>query len=175
MKAPASASRILLALGAALALFGFASCKPKPITDLQRKEAEHLAAEASFSINLRDWAQAEGLLAKSTQLAPDTGAYWISLGSMRVRLGNKAGAKEAYQGALKAYAGAATKEENKTDPEPWLKQMQVLALLGRIDEARAMLDKTAKRFPENRNVRVFVEEKTFDKMLADPVFKQGAL
>lgn len=158
------------------ALIGGAGCKPKPkpVTELQRKEAEHIVAEAGFAMNLRDWARAEGLLTKAVQLTPDTGVYWISLGSMRVRLGNKAGAKAAYEGALAAFSAAA-KDDAKKDVEAWLKQVQVLALLGRTDEARAMLEKTDKRFPEHRNVRAFVDGKHFDKMIADPIFKQGAL
>ena len=137
----------IIVLGLAALLAG-AGCKPKPkpITDLQRKEADHLVAEAGFAMNLRDWARAEGLLAKAVQFTPDTGVYWISLGSMRMRLGNKPGAKIAYEGALKAYADAA-KVDTRKEVEPWLKQVQVLALLGRIDDARAMLEKTDKRFP----------------------------
>ena len=173
-----SCARIVITLTAA-ALAVAAGCKPKPkpkeVSELKRKEAEHFVAEASFAINLRDWPRAEGLLAKAVQSDPNNGIYWLNLGSMRVRLGNKAGAKEAYQGALKAYEVEAAAEANQTDPEPWLKQMQVLALMGRTDEARAMLAKTAKRFPDNRNVRAFVEGKQFDQMIADPVFKQGAL
>ncbi len=170
-------TRLGALLFAALVLALAAGCKPKPkaITELQRKEAEHHVAEASFAMNLRDWARAEGSLAQAVKLAPDTGVYWISLGSMRVRLGNKAGAKDAYLSALKAYEDAAARDETKKDAEPWLKQMQVLALLGRTDEARALLDKTAKKFPDNRNVRAFVDGKAFDKMIADPLFKQGAL
>jgi len=165
----------IIVLGLAALLAG-AGCKPKPkpITDLQRKEADHLVAEAGFAMNLRDWARAEGLLAKAVQFTPDTGVYWISLGSMRMRLGNKPGAKIAYEGALKAYADAA-KVDTRKEVEPWLKQVQVLALLGRIDDARAMLEKTDKRFPTNRNVRAFVDGKQFDQMIADPIFKQGAL
>ena len=156
-----------------------AGCKPKPkatpVTDLQRKEAEMHMAEASFAVNLKDWPRAEGAIAKAVQSDPNNGGYWVSLGSARVRLGNKAGAKQAYESALKAFAVEAAAEANKTDPEPWLKQMQVLALLGRTDDARALLEKTAKRFPENRVVRAFVDGKQFDQMIADPVFKQGAL
>ncbi len=166
----------IIVLGFAV-LLGGVGCKPKPkpVTELQRKEAEHLVAEAGFAMNLREWARAEGLLTKAVQLTPDAGVYWISLGSMRVRLGNKAGAKTAYEGALRAYSTAAAQDDAKKEVEPWLKQVQVLALLGRTDEARAMLEKTEKRFPEHRNVRAFVDGKQFDKMIADPIFKQGAL
>ena len=53
--------------------------------------------------------------------------------------------------------------------------MQKLALLGRTDEARALLDKVAKQFPDNRSVRGVVQEKQFDRMIEDPNFKQVAL
>lgn len=169
--------KILVIAWASLALMLGTGCKPKlkPVTELQRKEAEHAVAEAQFAMTLKDWARAESLLAKAVQLVPDLGVYWVSLGSMRMRLGNKPGAKEAYQGALRAFELEAAIDATKKDAEPWLKQVQVLALLGRNDEARALLEKTAKRFPENRNVRTFIEGKHFDKMIEDPVFKQGAL
>src|SRR5688572_32494595 len=128
MNVSASARRLGLILFAALPLFA-AACKPKPkpkeVSELKRKEAEHFVAEAGFAINLRDWPRAEGLLAKAVQSDPNNGMYWLSLGSARVKLGNKAGAKEAYQGALKAFEVEAAAEANKTEPEPWLKQMQV--------------------------------------------------
>ena len=146
--------------------------KPK-ITELQRKQADHLAAEAQFALTLKDWARAEGLLAQAAQLVPDTGSLWVTLGSVRMRLGNKSGAKAAYESALKAFKADA--ETDPKDPEPWLKQMQVLALLGRTSDARAQLERTARQFPDNRSVRGFVENKQLDRMLADPMFKEGAL
>jgi tetratricopeptide (TPR) repeat protein len=158
---------------AALAL-GTGGCgAKKKITDLQRKEAAHMASEAEFAITVRDWPRAEGLLAKAVQVCPDTGQYWLSLGTARIRAGNKNGAKEAYQGALRAFEGEA--DANKNDPEPWLRQAYVLGLLGRIDDGRALLDKALKKFPADRTVRSFVENKQFDKLIAQPDFKQIAL
>lgn len=155
-------------------VFGTAGCgRSRKITELQRKEARHLAAEADFARTLRDWARAEGLLAKAATLVPDEGAYWTNLGSMRVRLGNKGGAKDAYLQALDAYEDAARNQ--KADPEPMLKQVYVLALLGRVNDARAVLDKMARQFPGDRNVRSFIETKQLDLILADPDFKQMAL
>ena len=169
------AAGLMAAAAVSLMLGGCGKPQPKPVSELKRKEAEHLVAEASFAMNLRDWARAEGLLAKAVQSDPHTGVYWLSLGTMRIRLNNKPGAKQAYEGALRAFQLEANTDAAKNDPEPWLKQMQVLALLGRTDEARAMLDKTAKRFPQDRNVRAFIDGRQFDQMIADPVFKQGAL
>ena len=143
------------------------------ITELQRKEARHLAAEADFAKNLRDWGRAEGLLAKVTSLAPDEGEYWTDLGSVRVRLGHKGGAKDAYLQALEAYHAAAKK--HPADPELLLKQVYVLALLGRVNDARALLDGIARQFPGDRRVRSFLATKELDLLLAEPEFKQVAL
>jgi tetratricopeptide (TPR) repeat protein len=168
-----SSRRLLLLSCALVMVIGCGKPRAKPVTEHQRKEAEHLVAEASFAMNLRDWARAEGLLAKAVKVTPDVGAYWVNLGSTRVRLGNKSGAKDAYQSAIRSYELEANAKPQ--DADPWLKQVPVLALLGRVDDARALLTKTAKKFPDNRAVRVFVEGKHLDKMMADPSFKQGAL
>lgn len=167
---------LTLVVAVTLAL-GATGCgaKKKEITELQRKEADHLVAEADFAMNMRDWARAEGVLAKATSLVPDNGVYWTSLGAMRVRLGNKAGAKDAYLSALKAYEEEAAADKTKADVEPWLKQVYVLALLGRVGDGRSLLEKINRQFPGNRNVRAFIEGKQFDAMLADPLFKQAAL
>lgn len=164
-----------LALFVVAALLLVAGCKPrgKAITDLQRKEAAHLDSEAQFAITLREWARAEGLYDKATQLCPDTGVYWLNLGVTRMRLSKRDAARTAYKGALKAFEAEAA--QNPTQVEPQLKQVEVLALLGRVDDARATLDKIAKRFPSDRAVRSFVENKSLDRMLADPMFKQSAL
>lgn len=170
----------LLAVAVALLAGG---CKPKSkeITSLQRKEAASVVSEAQFALQLKDLARAEGLLAKAAELCPDTGKYWVDLGSVRVRLGKKEAARTAYEGALKAYEAdaAKTKEETKDrvggEAGPALQQIYVLALLGRVDEARAVLAKAYKQFPENRAVRSFVEQKQIDKMIADPSFKLIAL
>lgn len=165
--------RIALLLAAALALL--AGCKPraKQITDLQRKEAAHLDSEAQFAVTMRQWERAEGLYAKATQICPDTGQYWMNLGATRVRGGKKDAARDAYKSALKAFENEAA--EKKEEVEPLLGQIRVLALLGRVDDSRAVLEKAAKRFPNDRMVRALREDKNFDRMIADPAFKQDAL
>jgi tetratricopeptide (TPR) repeat protein len=171
MKAPAL---IIACVALAVVVAGCGKrTEGKGITELQRKEAAHLDSEAQFAITMRQWERAEGLYAKMTQLCPDTGPYWVSLGAMRVRLGKRETAKDAYKSALKAFEAEADKD--KTQVEPWLKQVEVLALLGRTEDGRATLDKAAKRFPNDRTLRAFIEGKSFDRMIADPMFKQSAL
>lgn len=160
---------------AALALLVSGGCGPgsKEITSLQRKEAASLVSEAQFALQLKDFARAEGLLAKATALCPDTGKYWVDLGSIRVRLKQKDAARVAYKSGLLAYEVAATKDAS--DPGAVLQKIYVLSLLGQIDEARAELMQASKRFPENRAVKSFSEGKQLDKMLADLRFKEIAL
>ncbi|MEX2044692.1 MAG: hypothetical protein WD941_05010 [Opitutus sp.] len=165
--------RLTLGLAACgLVLCASACGGRKDITDVKRREAALLVSEAEFAITLRDWARAEPVLSKAVELCPDTGPYWVSLGSVRMRLSNRDGARAAYRGALKAYQEEADADEE--DVEPWVQQAYVLALLGRVDEGRTLLEKTARRFPESRTLRSFVEGKQFDAMLANPKFKEMA-
>lgn len=161
-------TRVLLA-GA----LGLAGCGKPEISETKRKEAALHAGEAQTAITLRDWARAEGLLAKAAEAAPDTASYWTGLGAMRVRLGNKSGAKAAYERALEAHAAAA--KHDPKDPEAWLKRVTVLALLGRTADARELLAKTQKEFPGHRDVKAYIDGKALDTLLADPEFRKNAL
>ena len=164
---------------AVLVLCGASGCRPaaKETTSLQRKEAATLDSEAQFALQLKDLARAEGLMVKVAALCPDTGKYWVDLGSIRVRLGKKAAARTAYEAALQAYeeAAANAKAGAAPDPGPWLQQVYALALLGRVNDARSVLAKAQKKFPGSRAVQSFAEGKQIDQMLADPSFKLIAL
>ena len=167
--------KLLLGFLLALALVAGPGCKPKSaaITSLQRKEAANLVSEAQFAMSIRDYARAEGLLAKATALEFDNGNFWISLGSMRVRLGRKPEAKRAYESAL-----VALKEAYASKPkavQPYLQQVYALALLGRVDDARALLAKIEKAHPGDASVRAFVQGKQLDAMLTSQLFKEIAL
>lgn len=151
----------------------FSGCSPrKQITEHDRKEAAHLISEAQFALNLREWARAEGLLAKAVTIVPE-GDYWLSLGGARMHLNNRSGAKEAYLAALKAYEFAAARH-NKI-PEPWLKQAFVLGLLGRKDDGRAVIEKAAKAFPNDPKVRALTDPKEFERMFSAPSVKEVTL
>jgi tetratricopeptide (TPR) repeat protein len=165
-------------LGLALLMIAVLTASPgcgakrKQVTDRDRKEAAILVSEAQFALTLRDWGRAEGLLIKAVEVAPE-GDFWLTLGSARVRLGNRSGAREAYQAALKAYENDAAL--NGTTAEPWLKQVYVLAVMGRTDDSRALLAKAAKRFPNDTKVRSLLDPKQFELMVSGPNFKDMAL
>jgi tetratricopeptide (TPR) repeat protein len=157
-----------------VALLGLAGCGRKAeVTSLQRKTAANLVSEAQFAVTLRDYARAEGLYAQAAEVCPDTGDYWLNLGVMRKRLNNRSGAKAAYARAADAFRDAY--ERDPKQPELVLQQVNALALLGKTDDARATLEKARKKHPENRTIRVFVENGQLERMLSDPTFKELAL
>jgi tetratricopeptide (TPR) repeat protein len=159
-------------LGVVALVLWVGCARQKPITERDRKEAAHLVSEAQFALSVREWTRAEGLFVKAVQVAPH-GDYWLSLGATRLKLNNRAGAKEAYQSALKEYEFEAVRQNARA--EPWLKQAYVLALLGRNDDSRALLAKAAKHFPNDSQVRAFGDPKEFEKMIASQKFKDMAL
>lgn len=167
-------TRIGIVLLGALWLAFAAGCTParKLATDRERKEAALLVSEARFALSLKDWARAEGLLAKAVQISSE-GDTWLSLGAARVRLGNKPAAKTAYREALAAFEADAARDA--TASEPWLKQAFVLAVLGHLDDSRAMIAKAAKRFPNDGKVRGLMDPKQFEQMITAPSFKEMAL
>lgn len=156
-----------------LAIGSGCGAKKKEISSLDRKKAAAAVSEAEFALTVREYPRAEGLYAQAAALCPDTGDYWLALGSTRMKLGQRDGAKSAYKSALSAYEDSA--KQDKTNPAPALQQITALALLGRTDDARSLMEKLPARFPDNRQVRNFVEAKQLDQLLADPRFKEVAL
>ncbi|MEY4090333.1 MAG: hypothetical protein RJB55_2604, partial [Verrucomicrobiota bacterium] len=145
-----------------------------PDAELRRKQAEHLLAEADFAVNLREWTRAEGLLLRATEVAPEEAEIWVSLGAARVLRGDKAQARTAYEKALSLYASAAS-EKSGAPAEPWLRQVHILALLGREKDARVLLEKAGRRLDGNREVKAFTDGRELDRLLADPAFAKVRL
>jgi hypothetical protein len=48
-------------------------------------------------------------------------------------------------------------------------------VLGRVGDARALVEKLGRQFPNHPRVRAFVGGKQLDQLLADPKFKEAAL
>lgn len=157
-----------------VALVSFTACKPKAkdITPLQRKQAASLVSEAQFAMQMKDLPRAEGLYAQAAELCPDSGDYWVSLGAARRRLDNRPGAKKAYEAALGSFIDAY--KADPKNPEPLMRRIYVLALLGRVDDARAVLDRARKEHGTHPRVRTFTD-RSFEDMLTDVNFKALAL
>lgn len=169
------AMKLLPLVVVTFALVLVSGCKPKPrdIPPLQRKQAANMVSEGQFALTLRDFARAEPLFEKAAKLCPDVGDYWVNLGVVRRRQGNKAGAKAAYEQARTAYRDAYAIDPKQT--EAVLQEVYVLALLGQVDEARAAIEKAAKRQPDNRSIRTFLENRQLERIVEDAGFKEIAL
>lgn len=168
------ALRLVPALVALLPALLAPGCHRAPeVTPTQRRQAALLASEADFALTLRHWAEAEGKLAQATALDPEDGEFWLALGTTRMRLSRREDARAAYKASLAAFAAAAAR--NPQAPEPVLREIHVLALLGRVSEARTRLGQARSAFPDHRAVRSFAEEQLLDRMLADPGFKELSL
>jgi Flp pilus assembly protein TadD len=159
--------RLALVLAAAVVLAG---CRPREITKLERDEAANVVSEAEFAVTLKDWPRAEGLYAKAAALCPDMAENWVRLGVVRVRMHNSDGARDAYKSALSAF-----KDDFKRDPTnsgAVIRGATVLVILGRPDDARAMVAKAYSDHPDDHRLRNFVEMKGVDKIAADPSLKE---
>jgi tetratricopeptide (TPR) repeat protein len=163
----------LTLLGAFLALAA-AGCGPgaKVVSERDQKQAAQLASEAEFAASLREWPRAEKLFAEAARIDPDA-AYHMGLGSVRARQGNRAGAKDAYEAALRASERESAREP--ADSDRWIRRAYMLALLGKPAEGRALLQEAAKRLPQDRRLRAFLADQEFDALLAAPAFRQIAL
>jgi tetratricopeptide (TPR) repeat protein len=159
-------ARLALLLAAALAL---CACRHREITKLEREQAANEASEADFAVTVKEFSRAEGLYAKAAAQCPDTGDYWLNLGIVRVRLGDRGGARAAYKSAEGAYRDAA--ERDAADSRSVIRRIYVLVVLGRPDDARAALDKARARSPGDRVLKSFNENGGLQKMLADPALK----
>jgi tetratricopeptide (TPR) repeat protein len=159
--------RLALVLAAAVVLAG---CHRREITKLERDEAANVVSEAEFAVTLKDWPRAEGLYSKATALCSDMGETWVRLGVVRVRMHNSGGAKDAYKSALSAF-----KDDFKKDPtnsSDVIRAATVLVILGRADDAQALVQKAYADHPDDRRLRNFVEMKGVDKIVADPGLKE---
>jgi Flp pilus assembly protein TadD len=148
------------------------AAKAEP-TKAQRAEVAMLLSEAEFAVQLRDHARAEPLLAKAVTIVGDNPDHWIMLGATRRRLGNTDGARQAYRSALTVLES----EYKKTPADGGLvlEQVYVHALLGQAEQARSLLEKSAKTHAEDAALQQFIRSKGLDQMMADRAFKEIAL
>ncbi|MDF9826184.1 tetratricopeptide (TPR) repeat protein [Ereboglobus sp. PH5-10] len=160
--------KITSTLTALLVLFLIAGCGggKKEVSKLHQDQAAKHASDANMENFLRNYAAAEKSLTQATTLNPTVDDYWIELGKVRVRLGDKSGATKAYKGALAA-CDAQLKEvaENPVFIE---RKLRALVMLGRDDDARKVLAKAVKNYPQNTHL------KTLDQVKAVDLFKNDA-
>jgi len=160
---------VLWLMAGVLALTGPACHrKAKEAAPLQRKEAANYASEAEFAVTLKDFARAAQLYTQAAGICPDDAGYWMNAGFCRRRLDQRAEARKAYEAALGIYREAASRD--RTNLEPVTQEIRVLALLGRVDEAKSVLEKARSAHAGKPGVQNLTAQ-SLDAMIADPGFK----
>lgn len=151
------------------------ACKPKDVevSSVARAQAAHFASEAQLQARLRDYAEAEKSLARAVELDPEVAVYWSGLGMNRMMTGDKSGAKKAYKRELAICEKAAKKDAKDVDQQ--LSLLRPLVLLGRVEDARKLLEKTGREHPDNQGLREFIETKPIDLMLANPKIQEAMI
>jgi Flp pilus assembly protein TadD len=162
-------ARLAWVLAAALALTG---CREREITSTERTQAAADVSEADFAVTIKEYERAEGLYAAAAKLAPDTGNIWVNLAVVRMRLHRSADARDAYKSALKAYRQAF--KHDPSDTTPVLREAYVLTILGKGDEARSLITDTRAKFPNDRSLQAFIDQKGIERMEQDPALKEIA-
>ena len=163
---------VISAVALALAVAGCKD-KPKEVSPAAKAEAAQLASEAEFAMKIRDFARAETLLMKSTELDPGGASYWMQLGAASKLLNKPGEAKKAYELAREVIR--AEYEKDTSNPAPLFAEVEICVLLGKPDEAREVIAKAQKNHKDDRDVAMFVEGKVLDQMLADPQIKSVGL
>ncbi len=149
------------------------ACKRKDSEDQKQTKAEalYLASEARVNFTLRDYKDAEKGYARATELDPEEPAYWFQLGFTRMKLGDKSGAIAAYKRELTLREKTA--KQSPEDIEAAMEPVATLVRLGRADDARKLVDKVMKQFPNNPAVIQLRGTNIVDDMLKDPAMKEA--
>ncbi|HTZ21315.1 MAG TPA: tetratricopeptide repeat protein [Opitutaceae bacterium] len=143
--------------------------QPKEVPKLVAAEAANLVSEASFAIQIRDYARAEKSLARAVELRPDIPDWWLSLGSACKRQGKTGDARSAYKKALALYEKRYAATADVMDLQ---QQIIMLVLLGREDDARKLLEQSCKKQPDQPVLKRLSDGKIVDQLLRDPNIQQ---
>jgi tetratricopeptide (TPR) repeat protein len=143
--------------------------QPQEVPKLVAAEAANLASDASFAIQIRDYARAEKSLARAVELRPDIPDWWLSLGSACKRQSKIGDARSAYKKALALYEKRYAATADVADVQ---QQLIMLVLLGREDEARKLLERSRQKQPDQPVLKRMSEGKIVDQLLGDPNIQQ---
>jgi len=153
---------------AVVALSAGCSKKNKEVPAAVKSEAAMLASEAQFAMQIREFSRAEELMQRSVKLRDDMPEYWVTLGMARRKQDNLDGARKAYKTALELHAG---RYKEGHQPEELAQQAFVLALLGRGEEAIALLNQGLKDHPNNPAMQKMADPRGLPRTFKTEEFK----
>ena len=146
-----------------------AAGQPKDVPKIVAAEAANLVREASFALQIRDYARAEKSLARAVELRSDIPDWWFSLGSACKRQAKTGDARFAYKKALALFEKRYEATTNVADLQ---QQLIMLVLLGREDDARKLLEQSGKKQPDQLMLKRLFDGKFIDQLLRDPNIQQ---
>jgi tetratricopeptide (TPR) repeat protein len=146
--------------------------KPKPVEKMVAAEADNLFSDAAFAMQVRDYARMQQALSKAVELRSDIPEWWELLGYSFKLLGKTGDARSAYKKALSLWED---RYDAVGDAQLGMRRVYVLVLLSRVDEARSLVEKLAKKHPTDSVLQGFVRNKSIDKMLSDPEVQKKKL
>lgn len=166
----------------ALAALVFAGCgnrgpkrtpgQPRAVSATIAAQADEAASDATFALQIQDYARAAQSLKKSLGFRDDIPDRWEALAYAYKHLNQTSDARDAYRRALKLWKQYYSETK---DPGDGMHELYVLIYLGRADEARALAKTLAKANPNNTDVQNFYQNKGVDAMLADPTVQDRSL
>lgn len=119
-----------------------------------QEEADEIFAAAESALQAEDWKSADEFFYEATLLNPERADAWVGRGMTLTKLREIADARAHYEEALSLYRKPAD-PENPTSPEETVrKEIMVLVLLGREEEAQ----ETAMMFSDLRSDPKLLEE-----------------
>jgi len=146
------------------------AAKPKQVSRAVMAEADSLASDAAFAIQLKDYPRAADSLTKALKLRVDIPEWWLDFAVMEKRLGKPGEAKSAYKKALAIHESRYEITKNSAHLMP---QLYLLLLLNREKDARSLLENSLRRHPTDAKMKEFVETKGLDKLIQDPYIREN--
>ena len=111
---------------------------------------QQLASESATALNSKDYAKAQALTKQATDIDPKFAEAWVVYGVASLRLGQADQARAAYEQALSIYQNRHL--QNPSDANQVAQQILVLSLLGRSDEAAALLKQAEAEYPKDEQI-----------------------
>jgi Flp pilus assembly protein TadD len=139
---------------ALVALALVTSCQSS--NNANKSRLEQLASQSASALNAKDYSQAQSFAAQATNIDPQFAEGWVACGMASVQLGQIDRARDAYEHALALHESR--HRQNPSNPDQVVQQIFVLSLLGRSDEADAMLKQAQKDYPKDQQITTLAQD-----------------
>ena len=127
----------------------FTSCRQSS-RSADSTNSKALAANSAAALNAQDYSKAQELAAQATRLDPEFAEAWVGYGMASVKLGQTDLARKAYERALSLHE--VRLQQNPSDANQVFQQIFLLELLGRSDQATALLKRAQADHPNDQQI-----------------------